>query len=86
MAEWLGRGLQILVRRFDSASDLKNIKLCLNDGMVYPGAISQSDKRGTGTRNLKAEVAELAYARHLKCREIYLLWVRVPPSARFYVL
>ena len=28
-------------------------------------------------------MAELAYARHLKCREIYLLWVRVPPSARF---
>jgi hypothetical protein len=23
MAEWLGRGLQILVRRFDSASDLR---------------------------------------------------------------
>jgi predicted glycoside hydrolase/deacetylase ChbG (UPF0249 family) len=31
----------------------------------------------------KAEVAELAYARHLKCREIYLLWVQIPPSARF---
>lgn len=26
MAEWLGRGLQNLLQRFESASDLKNIK------------------------------------------------------------
>ena len=76
VAEWLGKGLQNPVQRFDSAPDLQrkggttlllasNVdNLCQNTSSYIPIT------RASGG---------MVYTRHLKCRGRKALWVRVPP-------
>ena len=59
MAEWLGRGLQNLLQRFESAPDLKGIKKLKNNTMGVT-RLKRKDRKNKTTSRLEVQFLKLA--------------------------
>jgi hypothetical protein len=60
VAEWLGRGLQNLLQRFESAPDLKGIKNIKKEKIMGVTRLKRKDRRNKTFSRLEVQFLKLA--------------------------